>query len=70
MIILPESSHDDHLHRPSHEHIHDENCNHDYDHDGYVKAHKHEHINNPENFHDHSREHNDKRDQKKAKAKK
>jgi len=67
---LPESSHDDHLHRHSHEHIHDENCNHDYDHDGYVKAHKHEHINNPENFHDHSREHNDKRDQKKAKAKK
>lgn len=40
------------------------------DHDRYVKAHKHDHINNPKNFHDHSHEHNDTRDQKKAKVKK
>ena len=70
---LPESSKNDNngnIHEHSHEHIHDENCNHDYDHDGYVKAHKHDHVSNPETFHDHSREHNDKRDQKKAKTKK
>ncbi|WPX98645.1 Trigger factor [Candidatus Megaera polyxenophila] len=70
---LPESSKNDNngnIHEHSHEHIHDENCNHDYDHDGYVKAHKHDRVSNPETFHDHSREHNDKRDQKKAKTKK
>ena len=78
-----EHSHDgyththDHTHNHSHDdHVHDESCNHDhkhdneYDHDGYTRTHKKDHINNPEISHDHTRDHSDRRDQKKAKPKK
>ncbi len=65
-------THDDHTHKHSHDHVHDENCkhDHDYDRDGYSRVHKKDHINNPETSHDHTRDHNDGRDQKKAKPKK
>jgi trigger factor len=78
-----EHSHDgyththDHTHNHSHDdHVHDESCKHDhkhdneYDHDGYTRTHKKDHINNPEISHDHTRDHSDRRDQKKAKPKK
>ena len=57
-----EHTHDDH--------VHDENCKHDYDQDGYVRTHKDIHISNSEISHDHTHEHNDRKDQKKAKPKK
>jgi hypothetical protein len=74
-----EHSHDGYTHTHNHshdDHVHDESCNHDhkhdneYDHDGYTRTHKKDHINNPEISHDHTRDHSDRRDQKKAKPKK